>query len=268
MLVMCHDIIPAMFPDFFEDPTAETKFRNALPLFSAADAVVCNSQATARDLSNLLAANSLPSPALVPLRLPPGISAAQVAPQRPSGMTEDRFVLCVGSISRRKNQALLFDVWSRFEDDDDEVMRDVKLIVAGTWDQYSDPLRRRLRQDERLAKRVVILDRTTDSELAWLYRHCLFTVYPSHYEGWGIPIDESLSFGKLCVASDTSAMPEAGQGLCLHLSPQDTDSWHRSIRELVSNSARLADYEAKIKLHYQSATWDDVATRILEAARH
>lgn len=266
MLLMCHDVIPALFPDFFEDRAAETKFRNALPMFSAADAVVCNSKATARDLSKLLVANSLPVPALISLRLPPGIAAAEVIPQRPQGMREGRFVLCVGSISRRKNQAMLFEVWSRFEND--AALRDVSLIVVGNWDQYSASLRQRLRDDEQLGKRVVILDRITDSELAWLYRHCLFSVYPSHYEGWGIPIDESLSFGKLCVASDTSAMPEAGQGLCLHLSPQDADSWHRSIRQLVLEPSRLADYEAKIKLSYQVATWDDVATRIVEAAGH
>lgn len=264
-MVMCHDAIPALFPDFFEDRAAETRFRNALPFFSAADTVLCNSNATRQDLAKVLAAAGFPLPAMTTLRLPPGVSAAHAIPQRPPGMSDDRFVLSVGSISRRKNQAMLFEIWSRLADDPD--LRNVKLIVAGGWDQYSTSIRQRLQQDPQLTKRVTILDRATDSELAWLYRHCLFTVYPSLYEGWGIPIDESLSFGKLCVASDTSAMPEAGQGLCWHLSPQDSDAWYGAIRDLLSEPSRVAAYEEKIEQAYRAATWDEVADSIIAAGR-
>jgi len=264
-LVMCHDVFPLLYPEFFEDRGAEYKFRQALSLFSTASTVLCNSQATRHDLSRMLAAAGLALPAMSVLYLPPGISAAHAAPQRPAGLSDGRFVLSVGSISRRKNQAMLCNIWSRLGDDPE--LRDVRLIAVGAWGDFSAPIREQLQRDRRLAGRMMVLDRTTDSELAWLYSHCLFTVYPSLYEGWGLPIGESLSFGKLCVAADTSSMPEAGQGLCLHLPPQDPESWYWSIRELLLDPRRRAAYESKIKLAFHAATWDEFAARIIEAVR-
>ena len=262
-LLMCHDVIPMLFPEFFEDRAVQNVFRHALPLFSGADMVLCNSQGTRQDLSRVLAAAGLPIPTMSVLHLPPGISATHTAPQRPLGLSGGRFVLNVGSISRRKNQVMLCEIWSRLADDPE--LRDVRLIFAGAWSEYHAPIRARLQHDPRLAGRVMVLDRTKDRELAWLYSQCLFTVYPSFYEGWGLPIGESLSFGKLCVAADTSGMPEAGQGLCLHLPPHDPEAWYRSIRELLLEPQRLAAYEAKIRLAYRATTWDEVAGGIVEA---
>jgi glycosyltransferase involved in cell wall biosynthesis len=107
----------------------------------------------------------------------------------------------------------------------------------------------------------------TDDELAWLYRNCLFTAYPSLYEGWGLPISESLSFGKLCIASNGRAMEEAGRGLCLHLNPADVDQWERSIRTLLIDPARRAELEMKIKASYQASQWKSVSDLIFNIAR-
>ena len=54
----------------------------------------------------------------------------------------------------------------------------------------------------RAAGKLVLLDRPDDVELAWLYRHCRFTLFPSLAEGYGLPVAESLAFGKRCIASD------------------------------------------------------------------
>jgi len=55
-----------------------------------------------------------------------------------------------------------------------------------------------------------LVENPSDEELAYLYKNSLFTVFPSYYEGWGLPIGESLWFGKPVVASNTSSMREVG----------------------------------------------------------
>jgi len=50
------------------------------------------------------------------------------------------------------------------------------------------------------------VERVNDDELAFLYQRCLFTIYPSLYEGWGLPVAESLRTGKFCIASSTSSV--------------------------------------------------------------
>ena len=58
--------------------------------------------------------------------------------------------------------------------------------------------------DPRVAGDFLTLSHVSDGELQWLYEHCLFTVFPSLYEGWGLPVAESLMNGKFVLASSRS----------------------------------------------------------------
>lgn len=264
-ILMCHDTIPLQFPDYFEDREAGSRFRSGLTLISTADLVLCNSQMTKRDLLEVLSTTFLPVPPMMVVSLPPGILPDRTPEQPPLDAPDGDFVLMVGSVSRRKNQIMLCDVWSRLARDPS--VAGVKLILVGAWSDHSAEVHERLQSDRALDGRVIVRNDITDSELAWLYRHCLFTVYPSHYEGWGLPIGESLGFGKLCVASDTSAMPDAGQGLCLHLPPHDTGRWYDTMRELLSDRSRLSSYEKEIAARYRMTNWDDVIDGISYSLR-
>ena len=79
---------------------------------------------------------------------------------------------------------------------------------------------------------VVVRHDVSDAALAWLYRECAFTLYPSFYEGWGLPVSESLAHGKFCIASTAPALVEAGQGLTKHIDPLDFVAWKSAIVEL------------------------------------
>lgn len=264
-VLMCHDTIPLQFPNYFEDSEAHIRFHNGLARFSSADLVLCNSQMTERDLLAALDSAGLPRPMTIVVPLPPGISPQSEKPHCPVGMVDGDFALTVGSVSQRKNQIMLCDIWSSLADD--PAMAGVKLVMAGAWGEHSAAVRERLRHDPKLAERVIVRNDITDGELAWLYQHCLFTLFPSFYEGWGLPVCESLSFGKLCIASDTSAMPEAGGGLCLHLSPSDPESWYKAITELLLNPSLLAAYEKEIASGYRPNSWDDVVEGVIGSVR-
>ncbi len=101
------------------------------------------------------------------------------------------------------------------------------------------------------------MNHVSDAELNWLYDHCKFTLYPSLYEGWGLPIVESFNHGKACIASNTSSMPEAGQGLAVHLDPMDFSAWYQQVLQFVDQPQRLADVESRIREHYQPRSWDE-----------
>ena len=102
---------------------------------------------------------------------------------------------------------------------------------------------------------IRILDDAGDDELAWLYAHCCWTLYPSFYEGWGLPLSESLMHGKLCLASNAASLPEAGQGLARHLDPHDIDAWHREIVTLLAAPEQLAAIEARIRRERRIVDW-------------
>ena len=69
---------------------------------------------------------------------------------------------------------------------------------------------------------MCIRDRS-DATLYQLYERCLFTVFPSFYEGWGLPVGESLWFGKNCIASNASSIPEVGKEFVTYFDPQSLD---------------------------------------------
>jgi glycosyltransferase involved in cell wall biosynthesis len=112
---------------------------------------------------------------------------------------------------------------------------------------------------------VVVGSRITDRELAWLYRNCLFTIYLSLCEGWGLPVGESLAFGKLCLASRAGAMPEVGDECARYFDPYDPVELLRLIEHhLVPDNRHRA--EQQIRDFFRPRTWNAVARAITDVA--
>ena len=106
---------------------------------------------------------------------------------------------------------------------------------------------------------IVLLREVSDDQLAILYQTCSFVLFPSFYEGFGLPLAEALGYGKLCVASNTAALSEIGGDLVMRLDPKDTLSWSRTIGRLISSSSELKAWEERIRKHHRPLTWDDAA---------
>ena len=87
-----------------------------------------------------------------------------------------------------------------------------------------------LRLDFRIKPYVKILNHVSDGDLALLYQYAEFTVFPSLYEGWGLPIAESLAFGKFCLASNAASIPEVGGALVEYLDPWDLPAWAERLK--------------------------------------
>lgn len=107
-----------------------------------------------------------------------------------------------------------------------------------------------------------------DHDLAALYRGALFTVFPSHREGWGLPVQESLSYGVPCIASNGGAIPEAGGDLVTYFDPTDEHQLAACLDVYLSNPGTLAEARARIagalndKAHL--ATWSGTAQSVID----
>jgi glycosyltransferase involved in cell wall biosynthesis len=110
-----------------------------------------------------------------------------------------------------------------------------------------------------------VLANADDAELRWLYENCRFTVFASHAEGFGLPVAESLARGKACLASNAMSIPEAGQGLAIHLDPTDAAAWRAAAQRLIDDDAELAAREAAVRAQFRVWTWTDTADDALAA---
>jgi glycosyltransferase involved in cell wall biosynthesis len=173
-----------------------------------------------------------------------------------------RFVLCVGTIEPRKNHIYLYHVWKRLIA---ESGLDVPtLVCVGRFGWHMDDLKRFLDATENLGGRFVVLEDVNDAQLARLYETCLFTVFPSLYEGWGLPVGESLAYGKLCVTSSVSSMPEVGGAWADYLNPLSIEDGYNTIGRLLRNPGEIAAREMEIARSYRPISWDEASQDFLE----
>jgi hypothetical protein len=109
-----------------------------------------------------------------------------------------------------------------------------------------------------LESRLHVVHGLSDTELAELYDRCMFTVFPSFVEGWGLPVGESLAYGKVCVASSITSIPEVGGEFALYIDPFNLHSGYETISKLIQQPELIAEMEQKIKTKFVARTWQDV----------
>jgi glycosyltransferase involved in cell wall biosynthesis len=95
-----------------------------------------------------------------------------------------------------------------------------------------------------------------DDELATLYRECALVVFPSFWEGYGIPVAEALGYGKPCISSDAGSLSEIGGDLVVRIDPKDTIRWAEAIAHYMGSAGELEDWSRRIRAEHQPVTWD------------
>lgn len=261
IILFCHDLTPILFPHWYNYST-RSKFSIGLQQLALADLVLCNSTSTMHDFQKLCRQYGINYPKTIVTQLNGDlITDKKIALTHNLLLTNQKFVLTVGTISDRKNYDLLCNLWESFFYDTE--MRDLILVIVGGAGWHGESVLRRLASDPILKGRVIHLKEVADSELLWLYQHCLFTLYPSFYEGWGLPITESLASGKACIASSSSSMPEASQGLGIHINPLDFMKWRSEIRKLTLDENYRNIIENRIHSDFTPGGWHQVTTQII-----
>jgi glycosyltransferase involved in cell wall biosynthesis len=113
--------------------------------------------------------------------------------------------------------------------------------------------------------KIILLRSLSDAQLQQAYRSCLFTVFPSLCEGWGLPVAESLTHRKFCVASNQTAIPEAGGNLIDYFDPLNEDDALAKIERPLIEPGYLAAREAQLQAEYSSRTWADCVHALIGA---
>ena len=166
----------------------------------------------------------------------------------------------MSTIQARKNFDLLYRLWQKFAIEGTSGLP--HLVIVGREGFGAADLLQQMRNDPSIARSVTILNTVSDAELAWLYANCAFTLYPSWYEGWGLPLSECLAYGKTFIASDRSSLPEAGQGLGIHLDPYDLVAWGREVVRLTADVEARRAMEERIVSERRLPSWADCARDI------
>ena len=169
------------------------------------------------------------------------------------------FIFFMGTIEPRKNLGRLLQAFTQLRQR--HRVRHRLVIAGGLGWLYQDVLR----DIDQLAaeQEVVFLGRVPDDDLPMLYSLCDLFVYPSLYEGFGLPPLEAMACGKTVVCSNTSSFPEVVGDAGVLVSPYDVDGLADVIAELLNDPERRVSLGKKAVERAQAFTWEESARRTL-----
>jgi len=230
-------------------------------IFKSADKLIAISNHTKEDIKwYLKKIGSDSTPDIDVIRL--GSDIKSVSPQKPDAIKEP-FLLAVSTVEVRKNYVSLYYAYKLAAE---QVVDLPNLVIIGRKGWMAEETYALMTKDAEINGKISIFSNVNDHELEWLYQNCLFTVFPSFYEGWGLPIAESLAHGKCCVSSNTSSMPEAGGELVSYASPYSPSEFLEKIVDLLDDKYREA-MEKKIKSKHVAVTWHETADQLRDSIK-
>ncbi len=265
-IVTCHDLIPLVLAKQYLAPLPGARalqWARDVARYRTALRVIAISEATRRDLIRYVG--------VAPERIDvvySGVdlerfSAAPVAGEREQMIAQlgfdAPFLLCLGASDARKNLPLLVRAFG-----DSGVSKDVRLVFAGP---ISGKQRARLEEAVRaagVARSVSILGYIDDALLGALYRHCLAYVFPSSYEGFGLPILEAMASGAPTLTSTLSALGEIAGDAALTLPGIERELLASGIARIASDSELRSTLRARGLEHVKAFTWERCAKQTLK----
>lgn len=263
-----HDLIPLVMPEHCVDDLVDRFGTWLLGAFAHADRFLVNSESTRRDL--MLAAARLGQP------VPPGhvevvrldadirkagLRAPEAAGMQGWGWNRLPFVLLLSTVEPRKNHLAAFRAWRSLIEH--HGARHVpQLVCVGGKGWKNEAALAMLDNDPALASRVTILSGLSDPQVALLLERCLFTLYPSLYEGWGLPVTESLCHGKVPAVSDVASLPEAGGMLADYFDPRSPVELLRVVERLIFDAPYRQSREQRIQAEFRPRTWRQLGAQI------
>ncbi len=233
-VVTIHDLIFMRHPEFYHWADVKIYTRKFRQTLREADRIIAISECTKRDIMEL-GGVSEQKISVVYQSCAHRFTAEVTAEQRQSVCHQyglpARFILNVGSIEARKNILLAVKALPLLPDD-------VGLVMVGRHTSYTDRIIR-YADNHQLSHRLHILHGVPDAHLPALYAAAEAFVYPSVYEGFGIPIIEAIRQGLPVVACTGSCLEEAGGPDCRYVSPTDTEALAEALRlSLVGHDER------------------------------
>lgn len=227
-VVTIHDLIFLRHPEFYNRPDVKIYTKKFFRTLREADRIVAISECTKRDICELGEIDSSRVDVIYQSyasRFTEEPEPKKMWQVRDKYELPDRYVLNVGSIEERKNVLLVIKALHRLPDD-------VSLVIVGRQTPYSDMVHQYV-FEHRMHSRVQMLHNVPDDDLPALYRMADCFVYPSRYEGFGIPIIEAISQGLPVVACTGSCLEEAGGPDSLYVNPDDEEALAHAISQVL-----------------------------------
>ena len=265
-VVTIHDLIPLILPGYRGSPWVRAYTRLVASAARRADLVITDSRASAADIVRLL---GIPAARVrtIYLAVGPAYRPLSVEERRPTlvrlGLPA-RYLLYLGGFDRRKNVAGLLRAYERARPELDAL----PLVIAGRLPREDSafapdprPIARRLGLDDL----VHYTGWVAEEDKPALYAGALALLFPSSYEGFGLPVLEALSCGRPAIVGAGSALEEVAGPGGLAIPPTDVDALASAIVNIAQDAALREALSRKGLAHARGFSWRETARATLAA---
>jgi len=174
-----------------------------------------------------------------------------------------RFFLFVGTLEPRKNVAGLLEAYAALPA---RLRRQCPLVLAGGWGWKTEALAARLEAHD-LRNDVRLLGYRRDPELAALYARCTAFVWPTLYEGFGLPPLEAMACGAPVIVSRVASLPEVVGNAGILLDPHDSAAWTAAMRRMAEEAEWRAEWQLRSLARAKRFSWERCAAATIACYR-
>lgn len=173
-----------------------------------------------------------------------------------------KYCLVVGSVGPRKNHFEIIQAWRKYYESPD-YNNEILVVAGAAWPSAPDIVD--LLRSHICNGSVIYIESPSDQELAYLYNHCKFTICASLYEGWGLPVSESISVGKPVVILNSTTLPEAGYGVANVVETRNLKEMQEMIRRMFCDENYYKESAKKVlECRKNLPTWKTFKNSIVD----
>ncbi len=263
LCVTIHDMSFLTHPHFHTEENRKFCLVQSLRAARLADAILCDSQATANDVRRYL---HVPLDRLFVVPGAPGPEFRRLDDHRAIASTllrlgiHENYLLFVGSVEPRKNLVTIIEAFARMRAGSH---RQEWLVIAGGSGWKNEEIYQRV-HELRLTHVVRFLGFLPTEDLVVLYNACRAFVYPSLYEGFGLPVLEAMACGAPVVTSNVSSLPEVAGDTALLVDPRDVEGIAEAMRAVLEDAQLRTTLRAKGLERASRFSWERTARLTLE----
>ncbi len=260
LVVTVHDLAFDLFPELFPRSWRWLYRAGLRAAVKRADAILVPSKSSAQDLCSRTPVDPtrvhvIPlAPSLATSEDDPAVVLARLGVTAP-------YVLSVGTIEPRKNLTRLVRAYRQVAPDVPHA-----LVLAGPPGWHAEELEAELARPG--TGTIVRTGRVTDEQLDALYRGTDAFVYPSLYEGFGLPVLEAMARGVPAIASNTSSLPDVAGDAALLVDPTDVSEIAEALARVLTDRTLAGDLRTRGRERAATFTWGATANATLDVYRH
>jgi glycosyltransferase involved in cell wall biosynthesis len=261
-VVTIHDLSLLLYPETHREDLV-LRARRRLPTMTRLAAhVITDSESVKREITEHL---GIPAQKITAVPLAPRRAFQRMDPQEAKTALqrlgiEEQFILFVGTVEPRKNLITLIRAF-------DALMRETdlrpQLVIAGQKGWLTDELYASV-DHSALKDRVLFTGYVSDTDLRALYSSCQASVYPSLYEGFGLPPLEAMACGAPVITSRIPVIMETSEGAAVLIDPVSTSELTAALAELLSSSSKRRELREAGLRRAGQYTWEITARRTFE----